>query len=335
MKKALLFSIGTLVSFIIVYELIGRNITLLRYEMVQAQYIYLIPCAFLLLLSMLARAMRWHVLLNGEINFWHSFHINNVGFLANSILPFRLGDLMRAWLTTRPGIEMAGFSVLSSIVVERVFDLLALLAMIGAIMTMLDLPSQLTWIGSIIGILTFIAIVCLAVLSMQSYWVLASLEKLVPKLPLLERLHIFTRLEHFFEGLQALHHPNVAILALIWTGISWLLDLAAAYVLLFMVFDTSSVAAVLAVMILLALSMTLPAIPGNLGPFQAAVVGGLWIGGMIASVGSPDNVPAVTVGVWLHILTLGIYLVLGLVGISVEGITCRQIMQGLRKIHLR
>ncbi len=83
-------------------------------------------------------------------------------------------------------------------------------------------------------------------------------------------------------------------------------------------------------MILLTLSITVSAVPGNLGAFQAAVVSALWISGMITSVSSPANVPAILIGVWLHILTLGTYLVLGLVGLSAEGLSIHQMTQGLK-----
>ena len=52
--------------------------------------------------------------------------------------------------------------------------------------------------------------------------------------------------------------------------------------------------------VLLALAVAIPSVPGNLGTFEAAGVGGLWIAGVIASVDAPDNAPAVALSLLLH-----------------------------------
>jgi hypothetical protein len=79
------------------------------------------------------------------------------------------------------------------------------------------------------------------------------------------------------------------------------------------------------------MSVAIPAVPGNLGPFEGAVVGGLWIGGMIPAATSPENAPAVVLGVVLHALTLTIYVTLGLIGLYVEQASVRQVTEGAQE----
>ena len=69
-----------------------------------------------------ARAMAWRTSLKEKASFKDAFFVLNQGYLLNNILPFRLGEIGRAVLLAGR-IGKSFWQVLSSIVVERVFDL--------------------------------------------------------------------------------------------------------------------------------------------------------------------------------------------------------------------
>lgn len=93
---------------------------------------WLIILAIIYLSTFLLRGLRAKIMLRPikSISFSMSTAIVSIGFMANNLLPARLGELVRAFvLNRREGISKA--TAISSIIVERVFDGLALLLIFG------------------------------------------------------------------------------------------------------------------------------------------------------------------------------------------------------------
>lgn len=78
-------------------------------------------------LSLGFRALRWRLLLSGNAAWLKVFHIQNIGYLLMQILPFRIGDVVRAVLVGNlPSLTVA--RGLSTVVVERTLDVLVIVA---------------------------------------------------------------------------------------------------------------------------------------------------------------------------------------------------------------
>lgn len=84
------------------------------------------------LLSLVVRAIRWRLLLadSGQLGAWPLVSATFIGSLANNLLPARLGEVVRAWVLTQRGTRPMP-TVLASIVVERLLDVVAGLALLG------------------------------------------------------------------------------------------------------------------------------------------------------------------------------------------------------------
>lgn len=80
------------------------------------------------LTGFLLRGLRWQLMLRPvrEISLFNSIAIILVGYMANNLLPARLGEIVRAWALGRSA-GVSTVTSLASIGVERVFDGLALL----------------------------------------------------------------------------------------------------------------------------------------------------------------------------------------------------------------
>ncbi|MFH0714456.1 MAG: lysylphosphatidylglycerol synthase transmembrane domain-containing protein [Candidatus Diapherotrites archaeon] len=90
--------------------------------------IWLLVCG-VYLFGFVFRAIRsqWIVRPISKLGFLESFHLVNIGFLANNILPARLGEFVRAYaLAKRKAIGK--LQALSTILVERLLDGIILLA---------------------------------------------------------------------------------------------------------------------------------------------------------------------------------------------------------------
>ena len=97
----------------------------------KANYLILIPGITAYLLGVWFRTLRWQVLLGGIqiIKVRTLFPIVVIGYMANNILPFRLGELIRGYyLKNKVGVSTA--TGLSTIFLERIMDGLALIVIL-------------------------------------------------------------------------------------------------------------------------------------------------------------------------------------------------------------
>jgi len=83
-------------------------------------------------LTFFARTIRWRYLLRplGETRFRTVFRSTVIGFGALAILPIRMGDVIRPYLLARQE-RMPVTSVFATVVMERVLDLVAVLALMA------------------------------------------------------------------------------------------------------------------------------------------------------------------------------------------------------------
>lgn len=318
MRKAVLYGLVTLFSLSLIYVLIGQDLGTVRATAADARFVYVFPCLLLLLLSMVTRAVRWHILLDRQIPFMDAFHINNIGFLITGIIPLRAGDLVRAWLVTRLDKPVAGFTVLSTVLVERLFDILAVLLMLSLSLVVVDLPSEVTSVGLTLSAVTGLLIVGLVILRVRANWAFILLSGVRRWIPVFRAAYWQQWLQEIVDGIKTMSRFRLVLAALVWTALSWLCDIFSVYVLLFMMFDMPTLGTALIVTVLAGLSVALPALLGNLGPFEGAVVSGIWLAGLIEALTPPENAPAVVVAVTLHALTLGVYVILGVIGVAAK-----------------
>ncbi len=129
--------------------------------------LYFCAALVLLLFGHLMRAVRWSFLLgrNRRQNLRAGFAALSVGYLINAAVPFRIGELVRALffaMQTKSRLTDA----LASIIVERAYDLLAIILLAGLFLVpQLLTPSQavaLALSGAIIALVVFAVIFAMA-----------------------------------------------------------------------------------------------------------------------------------------------------------------------------
>ena len=99
-----------------------------------ADYVYVAPAAGLYLVAVLFRTLRWQKLLRHMrvVTVARLYPVVVVGYMANNLLPLRLGELVRSYyVSEREGISKT--SALVTIFVERLLDALTLLLFIAVI----------------------------------------------------------------------------------------------------------------------------------------------------------------------------------------------------------
>ena len=87
------------------------------------------------LLGFWLRAVRWRWFIDAgrPLGIPSLFSATMIGFMANNVLPFRLGEFVRPWALARRE-RLSKTTLLATIVVERAVDMLTLLGIFGVTM---------------------------------------------------------------------------------------------------------------------------------------------------------------------------------------------------------
>ncbi len=214
--------IGILLSVVLVGAVLaGVDLGRVRAALAGAEYGYLVPAVLLLFVGHFARALRWRALLAGRLPLGRTFNILNISYLFNGVLPFRLGEVARMFLATRADPPVPVFTSLSTILVERLLDLLAVLMLLGGVLVVLPLPAAVTTAGLTLGLGALAGIAALVVFARRRAWAFRLLAVATRLLPFLERWGAPAALTRFLDGLQPLASKRGVVMALWWSAVAW------------------------------------------------------------------------------------------------------------------
>jgi uncharacterized protein (TIRG00374 family) len=245
-------------------------------------------------LTFVIRLARWRLLLRDEsgspLKPWPLWHAVAIGFMANNILPFRAGELVRVFAATK--LSGARFtSTMSSIAVERIFDALTVIGLLAAGLLVSDLPSgvvvggvSLAHAAQVAGLLTLGAL--LPAVAIVAFPVTAErvVRRVLPAGKLVDR--ILDMIEGIRHGLTSLRSPGLLAGVVFWSLVHWLLNAAALWVT-FAAFDIPvGFEGALVLQGVLAIGITVQLTPGFVGQFEAAIVAGLALYGISNEVAS-------------------------------------------------
>src|SRR5438105_4893404 len=145
--KSRQFIFGIIVSLIfLVWALSKEDLGQVGQAILRANYLALLPALLLYFIGVWVRAVRWRILLNPiapEVGLYETFEVVVIGYMANDVLPARIGELVRAYvLSRREGIRKTG--TLATILVERIFDGLTMVGIATAVILLVTSLMQAT-----------------------------------------------------------------------------------------------------------------------------------------------------------------------------------------------
>ncbi|HET6923622.1 MAG TPA: lysylphosphatidylglycerol synthase transmembrane domain-containing protein [Anaeromyxobacteraceae bacterium] len=258
----------------------GKDLSAIWRAVLSADYRYLAPYFVFLLAIHLARTVRWGILLEpvAKVPFGRLNAVCAVGFMALMILPFRLGEFARPYLVAeRPRIRVS--ATLSSVVVERIADGLFTAALL--VLTLLAVPDGTTGLrlaraGGVAVLLAFAGLLAFLVVAYRNRAMAVRITHRVLD-PVSPRLagRVSGMMDAFIHGLRLVPSRRKLAAFLGLTFVYWSLNAYGMKVLaLGFGFDLSPLAA-FTVLGVLVVGVMIPAGPGMVGTFQAAVVLGL------------------------------------------------------------
>ncbi|MCX8045133.1 MAG: flippase-like domain-containing protein [Desulfobacterota bacterium] len=319
MKKNLV--IGLIISGICVFFAVrGINFSEVAASLKSASYGYLVPVIIVVVLGLYLRCYRWGIILRSLASYDQKtlFSIGSIGFMAVCVLPARLGEFARPYLVKRKsGVRMS--ATMATIIVERVFDLLALMLVLFAVLLKVSLPPEIFKAGITMLTISFSLFVVLIFLAVKKEFSLNTIERITIALPPRIKQPLLRLAHSFIEGLQMLPDIKKTLYVGALSFVIWLVVGLSNYVLFFAFsFDLSLINAY-AILVVVALGVMLPAAPGFVGTYHYACVLGLTAFGISKSA-------AFSYAVALHFIQLVPVIMLGLIFLPLEHLSLAQVV---------
>lgn len=219
------------------------------------------------------RGIVWRTLLRERASFHQIFLTLNEGYLLNNLLPFRLGELGRAFLLGRKA-NLPFFQVLSSIVIERSLDVAMA---VGIVLCTLPFVVGADWAGEAAfgaGGFILLVFIFLFLVARNRQKALTIFENLSQRWSILRKLGS-KALPAFFDGLEVLTDGKRFITAVTWMICNWLVAIVQYTFYVYAFFPEAKLLWGAFGLGVVALGVAAPSSPGSMGVLELALVGGL------------------------------------------------------------
>ncbi len=227
------------------------------------------------------RTIRWRYLLRLEgspLPFIPLWHATAIGFMANNVLPARVGEFARAYAAqSLTGVRFT--AAFGSIAVERVLDGLTLVGVLAVAMWAGEFAASTT-VGSVTlgqilratgAVFTLGLLVAIAVVFRPAPWLTLTRTISTRILPDAWARRLVQAVEGLVLGLDALRSPQRVAAVAFWSVMVWLTNVAAFW-MAFVAFGIDAPwSAAFLVMAIVAFGVAIPSTPGFFGPFEAAI----------------------------------------------------------------
>ncbi len=310
------FWLGLLLSVGFMYlSLRGLRLGEIWDPLMNARYGWLFPGVMVYFLAVTVRSGMWQFLLRPikSVPILSVFPMVAIGYMGNNIYPARAGEVLRAVvLKRREGVSIS--ASLATIIVERVFDGVVMLGFI-----FLNL-SELSGLGNSSGLMGSIQAITVwgsaAFLGALAVFLAAAMfparaEQIVRWLaghiiPKRFRKGVLKVSLKFLTGLESLRSPQDAIIVLLISAVSWLLE-TGFYWFVMQAFDFQvSFFALMLMTGIINLATIIPSAPGYIGTFHATGIAVLVAYGVSQGLAA-GYILVLHAVLWLPITVLGGY----------------------------
>jgi uncharacterized protein (TIRG00374 family) len=292
-----------------------------------ANYFFVLPALAFIFVGLLARALSWQTILGRRVPFWRAFAALNEGYLLSNVLPFRIGELGRAYLVSR-NRGLSTTQAFSSVLVERAIDLGMIVALF---ITQLPLVLGLTWAREaavVAGLISGVALGGLFGLTLIRDWMLRFVRWGLGHIRFrwIDAARWEMRAISFLDGMAALRDPRRFTIAAIASATAWGAASISAWFLLFAFLPNPTPTMGFFVLIISGLGIALPSAPASMGVFEASVA-------LALSAFDVERSAALTYAVTYHALHFGLTTAIGMIALSREGESLSHLAQAARGLR--
>jgi len=227
-----------------------------------------------------------------------------IGYAGTAILPLQMGELVRTFIVSKK-FTLPFSLVLSSVAIERIFDLLTILTLLGVALAVgQSTPELLIKAGYIIAIVTLAGLLIAIWAAIDTERALSMAGSLMSWMPEPISTKILKHLEAATRGIASIKNPNLLIRITANSILQWSLMGLCIWFSLLAVNIHVPASGVILVLVATIVGISLPASPGYLGSIQLAFVVALRPFGI-------DAAQAVAASVFYHVLAYVAVVVVG------------------------
>jgi uncharacterized protein (TIRG00374 family) len=258
---------GICVSIVLIWLTLHQIDIKKSFELIAGvKYFVLIPGILVYVFTYIIRSVRYYYILLPlkKTKVLDNFPYTIIGFFANNIIPLRFGELIRAKITGER-LRVSRSSVLATIVIERLFDVIIFVLFFFLIVTVMSFPE---FIKKSFYILTFVFFICLSTLYIMLTHKNKAL-KVLSKIPIpsfVESLTVF--LNRFTGGLVVLKEPSILIKSFIFSGILWITEALFVVIVAYACGIHISILGGIFTVIIIGMGGMIPTAPGYFGAFE-------------------------------------------------------------------
>ncbi len=235
-------------------------------------YVFLLIAIPIASINYFIRGARWSIFVRsqGKVPVLSVFWANMVGYMGNSYLPARAGELLRsAYLGQQTGLGTS--FVLATALTERLMDVVALVV-IGSVSLLMQagLSAALASGLRAVAVVGFVGLATVIAAPFQERLIL----RVVAWLPLPERLAhtVSEQLSRFLLGMRSLQNVRRLASFLTLTLVIWLVDAFGNTIGVRVISQSLTIAQALVLLAALGLSSAVPLTPGYVGVYQFVAV---------------------------------------------------------------
>lgn len=234
----------------------------------RADWRYLLPAGLALLGFLLARSVRWRVLLGSQVGLGQAFWVTNIGYLVSNVLPFRLGDPARA-VAIGLGGKVKVSAALSTVVVERVLDMLTVVLLLAVTAPFVSTAGWIRRAGLLGGVLGLLIMALLVVLARRPAWGMSAAGWVLERVPAINKGRWLEWFQGLMDGLGALRSVQRTAAVMAWSVAVWALTVGHYLAMLRAFIARPSVVEASFLTSATGLGMALPSSPGAVGVFHS------------------------------------------------------------------
>ena len=319
LRKLLRWLPGVLISLIAIYAVLKFiNPDDLKSAFSTVKPVFILILFGLDVLGLAVRGKAWQVILGGQVTYKQAFFGICEGYFLNNILPFRAGELGRSYFVGRSSGK-GTFYVLSTIVIERGFDILFAAAIVVAT---LPYVIGMDWIKPIATVALLIVIAVFILL----FIVANNKEKVLNWTSKISRPSkiwnfLLPKVHNLVEGFSLLAKPAQFLLSFFWIGATWFTWTVVYYLSTNAVIPGAPFWWGAFVSGIMALGIAIPSAPSALGVYEASFVGALAILGGASST-------ALAYALTMHLVQFIVSAIFGFWGLLRERISFSQVFSG-------
>jgi glycosyltransferase 2 family protein len=324
-------AVGVLISVVLIWWVLrGVELSEVMIYVRQAHLGYLLLSVFIGTAGYFVRALRWKVFLDPilkDTGLHNRFKAVSIGFAINNVFPMRLGEIARPVVFSRME-RISVSSTLGTLVIERVFDTIALTTLLIVPVLLPSFPREtiaenqnliLLFKAAFTGVVALFVIL-VSLLLFPTPMVRAA-EAVLGRLPDPWGGKLVRALESFLDALNSVRSPRLVFVGLLWSFFFWIWH-GLSFWFAFLAFGVEApIEAAFFVEAVIGFVVAIPAAPGFFGTFQAGALLAL-----VTTYGLAEA-PVLAFAFGYHITTFIPITVIGLVYASRVGFSVTELDQ--------